>query len=112
MTHGTMPDALLLLLEEELRLLRAGAFADLPALVAQKEKLLAALSPLAPQNTPKLKELALRNQRALKASLEGVRAAQRRLRAIGTAAQGFTSYDTRGKLQAISAECRSIEKRA
>ena len=67
MTHGTMPDALLLLLEEELRLLRAGAFADLPALVAQKEKLLAALSPLAPQNTPKLKELALRNQRALKA---------------------------------------------
>lgn len=112
MTNSTIQNALSVLLEEELRLLRTGAFSELPSLVAQKEKLLADLSPHEVQGMAGLRAMSLRNQRFLRASLEGVRAAQRRLRAIRTAAQGFTSYDTRGKSQAISALSGSVEKRA
>lgn len=112
MRDSVTHELLLDLLDEEYRLLGSGEFDALPALVVRKEQALAVLDTAAQRKMAKIRAASIRNQRRLKACLEGVRAAQRRLRAINAAPQGFTTYDTRGKSKAILSEQRSVEKRA
>ncbi len=56
--------------------------------------------------------LAQENQRLLQAAIEGVRAARIRLGEIVQGAQGYHSYDQRGRAQRISPERPTLEKRA
>ncbi|WP_143081683.1 hypothetical protein [Thioclava dalianensis] len=103
------------LLRVERDAIRAGEFNALTELAAQKESLIeqvAALEPLDPQALEALRAIAAENQRLLEAALKGVRSAQRRLRAVINAANGFNAYDRSGQVKPIRKDDGSLEFRA
>ena len=99
-------------LRQEREALRAGRFQELAPLIARKEALLAALAGTPGARLAQVQRMAQENQHLLQAAIEGVRAARIRLGEIVQGAQGYHSYDQRGRAQRISPERPTLEKRA
>lgn len=99
-------------LRQEREALRAGRFEELGPLIEHKEALLAGLAGTPGARLARVQRMAQENQRLLKAANEGVRAARTRLGEIVEGAQGYHSYDQRGRAQRISPERPTLEKRA
>ncbi|MDH3264318.1 MAG: flagellar biosynthesis protein FlgN [Paracoccaceae bacterium] len=108
--------ALARLLEQERAALLSGDLAQLPALVAGKERLLLALEEATARPDAdaldRLKARATANQALLDAALRGVRAARARLETARAGGPALSTYDARGKAESHAPERPSIERRA
>jgi flagellar biosynthesis/type III secretory pathway chaperone len=103
------------LLERERAALLAGDLAQLPALIAGKERLLPALEHAARPEAAALDRLKARaeaNQVLLDAALHGVRAARARLETARSGGPALSTYDARGKAESHAPARPSVERRA
>lgn len=103
------------LLEQEREALVSGDLARLPALIADKERLLAALERGAPPGAAALERLRARataNQVLLDAALRGVRAARARLETARSGGPALSTYDARGKAESHAPARPNVERRA
>ncbi|MBN2740952.1 MAG: hypothetical protein JXR35_08630 [Rhodobacteraceae bacterium] len=100
------------LLRLERDTIRTGDFSTLVEMADRKEILIAELAGSDPTRLEELKIIAAENHRLLGAALQGVRAAQRRLKAIISASKGFNAYDESGKMKPIRRSDGSLEHRA
>lgn len=98
-----MADRTLDMLARERDLLRDGRYAELERLTAERDACLARLLPLerpvAEAIAPKLERLRkglARNGAILRAAMDGVRAARRRIAAIAAAGAELSGYDASG----------------
>jgi hypothetical protein len=100
------------LLEEERRLILAGAWTCLQALAPRKERgLLALEAGDAAQLAPLAASLA-RNQALLRAALDGLRDATRRRAALASARAGLVTYDAAGTRAELPMSPPRVERRA
>jgi len=105
-------DRLIDVLRLERDVIRNGDFEQLAALAERKLGVMASLEGTPARRLVLAQEMALENQRHLNAALKGVHAAQKRLQLILKSAQGFNSYDDRGRARAIKSNEGSVERRA
>jgi len=83
--------------------LRAGDFQAAAGLIGATETALAGLSGLDdPERAEKLRRLAERNARSLKAATKGIRAARRRLAEVLAAQAGLQTYDWQGQTKQLA----------
>ncbi|MBP1805059.1 flagellar protein FlgN [Rubellimicrobium aerolatum] len=106
-----LPD-LALLLEEERRLILAGAWDGLQALAPRKAAGLAALPREGGAALAPLARGLARNQALLSAALDGVREAVRRRAAMATMRRGLVTYDAQGLRAELPTAPPRIERKA
>lgn len=112
MPETTTAEELLSLLRLEREAIRSAEFSDLIALSDRKERAMAALTKPDRGRVERIEALARENQVLLASALEGVRAAQARLKVVVAAAKGFDSYDREGRPQPIRCGSADFERRA
>jgi hypothetical protein len=91
--------------------LRKGNYSDLPDIVAVIEEQVAQMAPMPEAEALELQALATRNSALLRAALRGMRAAQRRVAEIASAASGLQTYDSLGKPHRLSTVQSSFKQR-
>lgn len=102
---------MLRLLAEERVALLAANFAALPALLARKESLLAALMQLDPARiAPEVEVALIRNQALLRASMDGIADARDAFAALKNGPE-FRTYDSRGNSRPVAAPRASVQHR-
>lgn len=107
--------AMLDLLQEEGRALREGDFDRLESLVAMKEAVIAAATPLAGADDALLRRIARqakRNESLIAAARGGVAAAMERLGAVARAGEGLRTYDSAGQSALLQDTSRGPLRRA
>lgn len=95
--------------------LLSGRFAELPALLREKQALAHGLPGAAHASPDALIAVLARlraNQRLIESALGGIRAARQRLAAVRAIAEGTTAYTAEGRTRRIGATRASVEKRA
>lgn len=108
---GDAVPALERLLEAERAAIRSGDFAGLERLAAEAERMAGRLGAEAgPAALQRLRNRAEANRRLLAAAIRGVEAARARLEVIMSG--GLSTYDDRGRTQALSGPSRAVERRA
>jgi flagellar biosynthesis/type III secretory pathway chaperone len=115
MTESDPIAALGRLLKDERKALLSGDLAALPALIADKERLLDALADVPLPNAPALERLrnaAKGNQRLLDAALKGVRTARARLETARSGGPALSTYNARGQAESHGTGQPSVERRA
>lgn len=103
------------LLERERALLLAGRLDALPALIADKSRLVEALARRGPHDRARLDRLvvaASRNQELLARAIAGVRAAARRLSGQGAETVPAETYDSGGRRHPLTPGTARVERRA
>lgn len=88
---------LLGLMDEVHDTLRRGDFAALPQLTARMERAEGALRLSRPEDLVVLRRMAERNARMMTATRRGIKAAQRRIAEVLSAARGLVTYDRQGQ---------------
>jgi flagellar biosynthesis/type III secretory pathway chaperone len=107
--------ALRRLLKDERLALLSGDLAALPALIADKERLLGALGGgSAPDATAleRLRYAAVGNQRLLEAALRGVSTARARLETVRSGGPALSTYNARGQSETHGTARPNVERRA
>lgn len=110
-----MLDAAERLLQREREALLAGQLDALPALVAEKARLVTALASSGPHERPRLEALvafASRNQELLAQAIAGVRSAAQRLTSTGRVDLSPETYDRSGRRHPLGPGITTIERRA
>jgi len=83
--------------------LRAGNFQAAAGLIGATETALAALGGLDdPERAEKLRQLATRNARSLKAAAKGIRAARRRMAEVLAVQEGLQTYNGQGQTKLLA----------
>ncbi|KEO54239.1 hypothetical protein TP2_04770 [Thioclava pacifica DSM 10166] len=100
------------ILRVEREAIRAADLGALTGLADQKQRALARLENPSSEQLLALRQMATENERLLAAALQGVRAAQTRLKTIMIAARGFDSYDASGRRAPIRRDGSAFERRA
>jgi hypothetical protein len=94
---GLSPETLEAALGDMRAALRAGNYAALPQIVSIIEERAEGLTQKDPATAVEVRAMAARNATLLQAALRGMRAAQRRVAEISSAAKGLQTYDGFGK---------------
>ncbi|MBD3801851.1 MAG: hypothetical protein IE919_01280 [Thioclava sp.] len=113
MSRETDPvHALMDILRVEREAIRAADLGALTGLADRKQNALARLDAPPAEALHELRRMAIENERLLAAALQGVRAAQSRLKTIMVSARGYDSYDASGNKTAIRRDGSAFERRA
>ncbi|MEF3048094.1 flagellar protein FlgN [Pseudotabrizicola sp. L79] len=91
-----MPEHLIELLDAEYNAILSGRYDDLPGLSDAMEQALAGSEVLWAADAARIRQKATRNNACLAAALSGIKLAQARIREITKAANGLTTYDSKG----------------
>lgn len=94
---GSGPEMLEWSLQGMQAALQDGNYSALPQIVAVIEEQVTQMGPIDQAAALEIQALATRNAALLRAALRGMRAAQRRLAEIASAASGLQTYDNLGK---------------
>jgi len=106
--------ALARVLGDERDCLRAGAFGQLSGLADRKLALIERVTACGSQlrGLRALRTMAVENQRLIEAALQGVRAAQNRLKSVRDAETGMTAYTSEGQSVRLPVSAATVERRA
>lgn len=89
----------------------SGAITELAPLTERIEQLLSNLGSLSAADAEIIRSKASQNARALKAAMQGVRAAQRRMADLREAATGHRTYGPKGQRSAVSGVSSTLRQR-